>query len=329
MNAGTAHGLYAGAQFSVYLDDNVILSLNPLATLVIDDILDFTSTMDISPGSSAFEVAGTSVIALQTKVGDMNDLALHVDRKFIPVFELISAEMFTAGPNSANIAIVEKDKAKLELVMKGGLLHFNILDKHITALYNGIMCIAFPVGPEPSAVRPSIGEQSGLPLVVLGLIILPVPYYVMLGGGKPSVDSPLTKNGGTLTIGYGCTGSSPRAYRLNDGQDVDIGFLKMFSLLSMLTSRTYHRTPHFLREEGMLGRVNTNKMPGGLFLSLSFRGEKMMECADACALLQCRRMVEAVGSRKRFECVLGAHREAIKTDSDRQRIFGNNCVVLC
>lgn len=50
----------------------------------------------------------------------------------------------------------------------------------------------------------------------------------MSKSGNSQVDSPLKKKGGTLAIGYGSSATQPRAYGLNDGEDFDVGFLKMF-----------------------------------------------------------------------------------------------------
>ncbi|KJA22181.1 hypothetical protein HYPSUDRAFT_41353 [Hypholoma sublateritium FD-334 SS-4] len=56
-----------------------------------------------------------------------------------------------------------------------------------------------------------------------------VSYYQpqSVGGDYNSV-VPLGKNGGTLTIGYGSSRALPLSYYLRDGQNFDIGFLKIF-----------------------------------------------------------------------------------------------------
>ncbi|KZP07420.1 hypothetical protein FIBSPDRAFT_922853 [Athelia psychrophila] len=57
-----------------------------------------------------------------------------------------------------------------------------------------------------------------------------VPYYFMPPSGHFKTDSPLKKDGGTFTIGYGSTATKPRrfAFRPGHNEDVDVGFLKMF-----------------------------------------------------------------------------------------------------
>jgi len=42
------------------------------------------------------------------------------------------------------------------------------------------------------------------------------------------VDPPLPPNGGSLTVGYGSGGGTPKKYNLREGQDIDIGFMKLF-----------------------------------------------------------------------------------------------------
>ncbi|KAF8452912.1 caspase domain-containing protein [Boletus edulis BED1] len=51
------------------------------------------------------------------------------------------------------------------------------------------------------------------------------PYYTQSSIGNPK--APLKQNA-TFTIGYGPGGSSPFTYSLEEGQDVDIGYLKIF-----------------------------------------------------------------------------------------------------
>lgn len=48
--------------------------------------------------------------------------------------------------------------------------------------------------------------------------------------GKFKLDAPLEKECGTFTIGYGSAGGSPFDFGLDDGMDVDVGFLKVFFL---------------------------------------------------------------------------------------------------
>jgi len=56
-----------------------------------------------------------------------------------------------------------------------------------------------------------------------------VPYYVTHcpSGEHNKLESPL-KNQGELTVGYGPGGWAPFVYRLKNGRDLDVGFLKIY-----------------------------------------------------------------------------------------------------
>ncbi|KAG9310073.1 hypothetical protein JVU11DRAFT_9679 [Chiua virens] len=52
-----------------------------------------------------------------------------------------------------------------------------------------------------------------------------VPYYVQTGAGKPH--APLKQNR-TFSIGYGPGGTVPFSFWIEESQDVDVGYLKIF-----------------------------------------------------------------------------------------------------
>jgi len=56
-----------------------------------------------------------------------------------------------------------------------------------------------------------------------------VPYYEPSSTAKRyTLDIPLPKNGGSLTIGYGTGGAPAQTFYLRTGQKLDVGFLKIF-----------------------------------------------------------------------------------------------------
>jgi len=56
-----------------------------------------------------------------------------------------------------------------------------------------------------------------------------VPYYEPSStAGQFTPDVPLPKNGGVLTIGYGSGGAPAQTFYLRSGQNLDVGFLKIF-----------------------------------------------------------------------------------------------------
>ncbi|KAK0234514.1 hypothetical protein EDD85DRAFT_792552 [Armillaria nabsnona] len=56
---------------------------------------------------------------------------------------------------------------------------------------------------------------------------LSISSYYQLGHAKKNADVSLPPHG-SLTIGYGASGMVPHLYTLREGQDVDVGFLKLF-----------------------------------------------------------------------------------------------------
>lgn len=152
MEAGSAHGISAGAEFAVYADYNTVLTSEPLGGLVVERIDFFHTTL--KPTSGTPFLVGESAVALQTKLGQKEDLTLHVefDIKLISVFEALLTDMQTPGPNSAIFALVGRNQAKLEIVMEGDNLYFNNLDERVTGY--GISRIPYPVEPKPDVIRP-------------------------------------------------------------------------------------------------------------------------------------------------------------------------------
>ncbi|KZP16315.1 hypothetical protein FIBSPDRAFT_895063 [Athelia psychrophila] len=151
MEAGSAHGISAGAEFAVYADYNTDLTSEPLGGLVVDRIEFFHTTL--KPTSGIPFLVGESAVALQTKLGQKEDLTLHVefDIKLISVFEALLMDMQAPGPDSAKIALVGRNQAKLEIVMEGDQLYFNNLDERVTSY--GISHIQYPVKPKPDVIH--------------------------------------------------------------------------------------------------------------------------------------------------------------------------------
>jgi hypothetical protein len=46
--------------------------------------------------------------------------------------------------------------------------------------------------------------------------------------GQFELDQPLRGNGGSVAVGYGSSRVTPFSYALSYGQEVDVGFLKLF-----------------------------------------------------------------------------------------------------
>ncbi|KAK0234529.1 hypothetical protein EDD85DRAFT_922629 [Armillaria nabsnona] len=76
-----------------------------------------------------------------------------------------------------------------------------------------------------------ITNKASLPLYVsifyFDVSDLSISSYYQPGSAKKNVDVSLPP-GESLAIGYGASGTVPHMYTLRDGQDVDVGFLKLF-----------------------------------------------------------------------------------------------------
>lgn len=156
MDAGSAHGVSAGAEFAVYADENAILIPSlALGTLAVkkECIALFQTIMALPDGRKQFEVT-RSAVALQTKLGEQEDFTLHVALKeeLLSVFEAVTVEMQAPGPERVKISLVGREQAKLEVVREGKELYFTILDKRVTE--HGLQRMPFPVIPEIDAIRP-------------------------------------------------------------------------------------------------------------------------------------------------------------------------------
>src|SRR6266446_2884031 len=86
-----------------------------------------------------------------------------------------------------------------------------------------------------------------------------VPYYEPSStAGQFTPDVPLPKNGGVLTIGYGSGGAPAQTFYLRSGQNLDVGFLKIFlstkpvDLSSIAQSSPFEMT----RSSALLARTN-------------------------------------------------------------------------
>ncbi|KZP22899.1 hypothetical protein FIBSPDRAFT_930844 [Athelia psychrophila] len=277
MEAGSAHGISAGAEFAVYADYNAVLTSEPLGGLAVDRIEFFHTAL--KPTSGTPFLVGESAVALQTKLGQKEDLALHVefDIKLISVFEALLTEMQAPGPDSAKIALVGRNQAKLEIVMEGDQLYFNNLDERVTGY--GISRIQYTVEPKPDVIRPilraaahyywHLSRKSTRENMFLNNV--EVEYFELHGNddnadedededdwspGEHPVNlytgavfyfkdnlsivtyhcptnsgnqNPPFKKGEVFTIGYDSAGIKlRRTVNLPDGQDITVGFLKMF-----------------------------------------------------------------------------------------------------
>ncbi|QRV91979.1 ICE-like protease (caspase) p20 domain protein [Ceratobasidium sp. AG-Ba] len=70
------------------------------------------------------------------------------------------------------------------------------------------------------------------------------PYYLGAIPGAGKIDVPLPKHG-SLSIGYGASGTTPFAYYLEDTQTVDVGIIKLFVATSPINLGSIQQTSPF------------------------------------------------------------------------------------
>jgi hypothetical protein len=94
--------------------------------------------------------------ALQTKVGEEEDLRLHIEvhDKLVPVLNALSQDMLDTGSDRRIISLVETEKAELDITISDGQVVFNILNPHITQF--GLNEMPFRIQPTYDDIYPVI-----------------------------------------------------------------------------------------------------------------------------------------------------------------------------
>jgi len=122
-----------GAEFTVYQDEQHLLSKPVLGVLVVHSISPFETIMHIAPGCRYFTLKNPAV-AVQTKAGRDEELKLYVplEKKYLSIFQALLLRMQGIGFHPRKIALVQdRSAANLEAVSRGNQISFNILDTRI------------------------------------------------------------------------------------------------------------------------------------------------------------------------------------------------------
>ncbi|CCM00515.1 uncharacterized protein FIBRA_02549 [Fibroporia radiculosa] len=307
IEAGSAHGVSEGAEFTIYRDKELT---KPLIVLVADTeakILPYQSIL--TPKDGKFLSLPEFSVALQTKIGE-EGLVLYVpDSSLRQVLDRVLEQMQAIGPDLPKVSLVSipqvSDNAKLEVTREDGFIIFKILDPLVASC--GLTRIPFKITPVVEDIYPIFRaaahyywhlnrshdkdlirsgadikvdfyplEESdsdfdedlqptlypiGPSLCQNGIIDFVVDedarhgvkitnntsmdlypnvfffdnsdlsiqsYYTPSTAGQYQLDSPLTKDGGILTIGYGTSGVPAISYFLRPEQDIDVGLIKIF-----------------------------------------------------------------------------------------------------
>ncbi|KAA1472278.1 hypothetical protein DENSPDRAFT_171259 [Dentipellis sp. KUC8613] len=297
MDAGAAHGVTEGAEFTVYKDRDDLDT--PLGTLIVLETAAFSSVLDVLSYDDRFKF-DKDAYALQTRAGTQEDLRIHValDDRLTDLFEALAMEMQKTG--AQKILLDTKEKSVLDLQLEKGRIVFNILDPLVTGygltqiphsididvevampviraaahyywhlnrttktpklqgkikveVYEleeadgeydeDLQAILRPKGPnlkrgdivdvvaDGTRYGVKVVNTTNIPLYASVFFFshgdLSIQSYFETPRAVGKVDAPL-KPQKSLTIGYGAGGAAPYEYYLEDGQDIDVGFLKLF-----------------------------------------------------------------------------------------------------
>src|ERR1700733_10904448 len=77
LEAGAAHGINEGAEFTIYKDQESPSNTSALGVLVVGETRAFSAIMNLPDNAPRLELTGTGY-ALQTKTGEEEDLRLHI-----------------------------------------------------------------------------------------------------------------------------------------------------------------------------------------------------------------------------------------------------------
>jgi hypothetical protein len=142
MEAGTAQGVTAGAEFAVYKDkDNQEAS--PLGTLIAKEPGTSDTIMSVPEGPQEWPVQ--KAFALQTKAGAEEALSIHIAKDENLIDDLFKHVAVKGG----KIVRVEEYMADLSITLDGTNVFFDILDDRVTR--HGLKRI-------PHSVNNDVGE---------------------------------------------------------------------------------------------------------------------------------------------------------------------------
>lgn len=154
-----------------------------------------------------------------------------------------------------------------------------------------------------------------------------VAYYEASStAGKYTLDAPLPKNGGVLTIGYGSGGAPAQTFYLRPGQNFDIGFLKIFlSTKPVDLSSIPQPTPFEKTRSGDRLAKNEEEAWGTMLIPVLQRSSDPASLGATKQLLQIQGLQAENIALKRENDVLHGNILALQTElqqekAERQRV---------
>ncbi|EDR13903.1 uncharacterized protein LACBIDRAFT_321574 [Laccaria bicolor S238N-H82] len=137
MQAGSAHGVTEGSEFSLYNDSLAIDDSSSLCVFVVAsaaDIRPFTTTLTRREPSAAVTPLSPTSCVLQTKAGEPEDLLVFasLDERLIRLYETLATMMQELHPGKRQIRLVkEKEKARLGLSIVDNRIAFDNFDSRL------------------------------------------------------------------------------------------------------------------------------------------------------------------------------------------------------
>ncbi|KAK0214570.1 hypothetical protein IW262DRAFT_1300651 [Armillaria fumosa] len=248
LDAGEAHGITKNAEFNVFPDKSMTSTV--LGTAVAVETATFTMTcmFSLRDGEMASSLPGGIGYALQTRVSDSQDVCLFIekDERLLGIFKQIADEMESrkagkrgsadfywhlhrSSEKSPLTKMVELECRKLtetgnytdnlDEILKPDGHNLNI---------EGV--ISVDVGEEAMygfKVKNKLAVALYVSMFYFDVSDLSITPYYQLGSAQKDADASLPPKG-SLDIGYSMSGIVPYSYTLRQGQDIDVGFLKLF-----------------------------------------------------------------------------------------------------
>ncbi|KAH6909145.1 caspase domain-containing protein [Coprinopsis sp. MPI-PUGE-AT-0042] len=163
LQAGSAHGVTIGAEFTIYKDRDAFVAEHSLAVMKVSEVVSkngigdiqaFTTTLSPPPDLPGLTFGPNGLaIAVQTKIGKAETFRLHVPlkEKFLPVFKAIADELEGTGPNPCRVTLVNREEAQMEMLVDKKGFTLATLDPRLVA--NSISRLPHTLEPNVDATK--------------------------------------------------------------------------------------------------------------------------------------------------------------------------------
>ncbi|KAH6909146.1 caspase domain-containing protein [Coprinopsis sp. MPI-PUGE-AT-0042] len=163
LQAGSAHGVTKGAEFTIYKDKDAIVAEDSLAVMTISETVSrngvgsisaFTTMLLPPPGLPEHSLGPQGLaLAVQTKIGAAEDFLLHVPihEECRPIFDAVVDELQGTGPNPCRVTLVPREKAQMEMLFDQTGFTLATLDPRLVKY--GISRLAHTLKPNVDAAK--------------------------------------------------------------------------------------------------------------------------------------------------------------------------------